>query len=246
MKIDERVYLVASGAFGVGMSHDLDCNVYLLDGGTEYALIDSGVGESVAQVAARFTAEGLDTKKLKYILLTHGHLDHSGACRAFCDRFQTKVICSPRTAEALEKGDEEAISLADAKRAGVYPDHYRLAPCPVSRRVEDGEVFQVGDCQVQALSTPGHSKDMVSFLVRHNQRRLLFCGDTIFYGGKILLSNIKDCDVQDYVRSVLRLAGFEFEGLFPGHQLWVVSGGDGHVKMAKSYLDKLLLPPNLL
>ena len=237
---------MASGALGVGMSHELDCNVYLLDGGTEYALIDAGVGASMGQVAARLTAEVLDPQKLKYILLTHGHLDHSGACRAFYDCFQTQVICSPRTADALEKGDEEAISLADAKRAGVYPGHFCLEPCPVARRVEDGEVFQVGDCQVQALATPGHSKDMISFLVRSNQRRLLFCGDTIFCGGKILLSNIKDCDVQDYVRSILRLAGLEFDGLFPGHQLWVMNGGDAHVKTAKSCLDKLLLPPNLL
>jgi len=246
MRVDERVYLVASGALGVRMSADRDCNVYLLDGGTEYALIDSGVGESVAQVVAHVVAEGLSPQKLKYVLLTHGHLDHSGACRAFYERFQTRVVCSARTADALEKGDEEAISLAEAKRAGIYPDHYRLEPCPVWRRIADGEVIQVGDCRVQALATPGHSKDMLSFLVQYNQRRLLFSGDTIFCGGKILLSNIKDCDVQDYVRSILSLAKLDFEGLFPGHQLWVVRGGNDHVIAARSCLDRLLLPPNLL
>lgn len=246
MKIDERVYLLASGALGVRMTHDLDCNVYLLDGGSEYALIDSGVGESVSQVAERILADGLDLKRLRYILLTHGHLDHSGACRAFYERFQTQVICSDRTAQALEKGDEAAISLGPAKMAGVYPAHYRLDPCPVMRRVADGDSFQVGDCRVEALLTPGHSKDMVSFLVRYNRRSLFFCGDTIFHGGKILLSNIEDCSIQDYGRTIIRLAGLGLEGFFPGHQLWDLRGGDTHIKTAESYINRLLLPPNLL
>lgn len=246
MKINERVHLVASGSCGVRMSHDLDCNVYLVNAGTDYILIDSGVGESVGQVVEHIAADGLDPGKLKYILLTHGHLDHSGACRAFYDRFQTKVICSGQTADALEKGDEDAISLPDAKRAGIYPGHYRLEPCPVAHRVDDGDIFQFGDCHVRVLSTPGHSKDMISFLITYDQHRMLFCGDTIFYGGRVLLSNIKDCDVQDYVSSIKRLADLPFDGLFPGHHLWVMSRGDSHVKTATSYLDRLLLPPNLL
>jgi glyoxylase-like metal-dependent hydrolase (beta-lactamase superfamily II) len=246
VKIDERVHLLASGAQGVRMTHDLDCNVYLLNGGTEYALIDAGVGDSVQQVEAVMLADGLDPRKLRYILLTHGHLDHSGACHAIYERFRCQVICSDLTANALENGDEDAIHLRVAKEVGAYPAHYRLTPCPVKQRVADGDSFQVGDCHVTALLTPGHSKDMTSFLVRYNRRTLFFCGDTIFHGGKILLMNVADCSVQDYAGTIRRLGELRLEAFFPGHLLWVLRDGDSHIKTALSYMDKFLFPPNIL
>ncbi len=33
MKITDSIYIVASGKWGFGMTHELDCNVYLVDGG---------------------------------------------------------------------------------------------------------------------------------------------------------------------------------------------------------------------
>lgn len=92
MKIDERVYLVASDALGVSMSTPFDCNVYLLDGGSHYALIDAGVGEDPTAIVEQIVRDGLDAKKVRDILLTHGNLDHAGGCRVLHDRFHAGVI----------------------------------------------------------------------------------------------------------------------------------------------------------
>jgi hydroxyacylglutathione hydrolase len=246
MQIHKRIHLLASGALGTGMTHALDCNVYLLDGGSEYAVIDAGVGQSVPDVLAGLDAAGLKIEKLRYLLLTHGHLDHSGGCRAFHDRLGVAVCCSTATAEALENGDEEAISLNLAKRAGLYAASFRLEPCPIARRLMDGDLLQIGECTVQVVRTPGHSSDMLSFLVHHEEQKLLFCGDTIFQGGKILLSNIPDCSIQDYARTVARLSELEPDALFPGHQLWTLRDASAHIKTAMGYFNRLLLPPNLL
>ena len=43
MKIVEDIYVVGGGNYGIGISASLDCNIYLIDGGTESALIDAGV-----------------------------------------------------------------------------------------------------------------------------------------------------------------------------------------------------------
>ena len=40
MKLTQDLYVVGGGRFGFGLSGELDCHVYVLDGGSELALID--------------------------------------------------------------------------------------------------------------------------------------------------------------------------------------------------------------
>ena len=42
MQISPHIHLVGSEQFG--LSHPLDCNCYLIDGGSELALVDAGLG----------------------------------------------------------------------------------------------------------------------------------------------------------------------------------------------------------
>ena len=51
---------------------------YLLDGGDELALIDTTVFEDVYQVIEGIWELGFDPRKIKNILLSHCHIDHSG------------------------------------------------------------------------------------------------------------------------------------------------------------------------
>lgn len=43
MKLTD-IYAVGGGRMGFGISGPLDCHVYLLDGGSELALVDPGLG----------------------------------------------------------------------------------------------------------------------------------------------------------------------------------------------------------
>ncbi len=246
MRIAEGVYLIGSGALGANATHECDCNVYAVQCGDEYVLIDAGVGRETERLAENLCADGLAPGKIRRLLLTHYHLDHAGGARWFRENYEVEVCASPDTARALEAGDEEAISLAAAKRAGVYPPDFRFESCPVDHFFRNGDSFQLGDAQIEILATPGHSHDMISYLVRKPGRLLLFSGDTVFHGGKILLSDIYDCDVPAYCRSLRALAPYNIDGLFPGHLMWVVRDAQLHLKKAVEYLDRLLLPPNLL
>src|SRR2546426_12176093 len=87
---------------------------------------------------------------------------------------------------------------------------------------------------------------IVSYLFRTPRKTMLFSGDTLFFGGRILLSNVYDCNVQDSVCSLRKLARRAFDALFPGHGLWSVQGATIHLKAAIDALDRLLLPPNLI
>jgi glyoxylase-like metal-dependent hydrolase (beta-lactamase superfamily II) len=254
MRISPRVHLLASGRLGCSLSHPSDCNVYAVACGSAYLIVDTGVGVQTPRILEELAADGIDPARIEAILLTHAHLDHSGGARFLRDNLRVPVCASPGAAAALEAGDEEAISLSAARRAGIYSDDVRWDPCPVERILSGGDSFRAGDCVVTSLETPGHSADMLSFLIDSPDGGLLFSGDTIFSGGKILLQATWDCDLQATwdcdlqacCRSLRKLGELRFSGLYPGHGLWSVSEGMRHVETSLSWLNRLLIPPDFL
>jgi glyoxylase-like metal-dependent hydrolase (beta-lactamase superfamily II) len=87
------------------------------------------------------------------ILTTHGHADHVGAAAVVSDAVGAPVRIHP----------------ADAAMAGLS----RFEP------IEPEEVIDVGELQMRAIHTPGHTPGSTCFLLGD----LLFSGDTLFPGG---------------------------------------------------------------
>jgi hydroxyacylglutathione hydrolase len=246
VRIAQHVHLIGSGALGAGYSHPNDCNVYAVRCGPEYLLVDSGVGQDTENLLRELQADGIDPALVTTLLLTHGHLDHSGGARWFRDHLGLKVWASDATARAVETGDETAISLTAAKRAGGYPGDFTLPPCPVDRVLYDHDLWEFEGGRLEVLSTPGHSHDLLSFMIYHPGRVSLFSGDTVFHGGRILLSDVYDCDIPAYARTLRRLAALDVDALFPGHMMWTVREAHSHLRKAAEPLERLLLPPNLI
>lgn len=242
MKVTERIHVVGSGRAGFNLTDALDCHVYLLNGGDEYALIDAGAGMAPEQIVRRIEEDGLDPGRIRYLLLTHAHADHSGGAAWFRDRLGVTVVGSPETAEWVGRGDERAISLDVARRAGAYPAEYRFQACPVETTIEDGGTLQVGDVELTAVATPGHSKGKLSFVFREDGQVSAFTGDAIFPGGKILLQDIWDCSVQESCRSIERLHALDLDGLYPGHVSFAVQRGREHVEAAMAKVRQLVPP----
>src|SRR6266496_260986 len=71
------------------------------------------------------------------------------------------------------------VELAERTGAKIYVSH--LAPATYQRvALRDGGVVRVGPIEIQAMETPGHSPDSMSFLVRESSRPVtVFTGDTL-------------------------------------------------------------------
>src|SRR5579875_995437 len=246
MRLSERVFLIGGGTLGFGISHELDCHVYLIDGGREMALIDSGAGVTIEPIIQNIQRDGLDPGRLKYLLLTHAHADHAGAAFEWSRRFGVAVVASKEAGEYVGTGDEERISLAVAKRGGFYPEDYIFHPCPVERVLAEDDVFRVGDLALHVIETPGHCSGMLSFVLKEHDQRLLFDGDTVFHDGKLLITNVWDCNLQEYVTSVRKLAALKVDALLPGHLTISLSQGARHIQKAWDTLERLVVPPNIL
>ncbi len=237
--------MVGGGELGFGISHALDCHVYLIDGGSELALVDAGVGLEPERIVSNIRAEGLDLDRLKYLLLTHAHADHAGGCKQWNERFHVSLLASPEAGRFVRLGDESGISLTAAKVGGFYPPDYCFAACPVDRELREGQVVQVGDCEVHVFETPGHCCGMLSYMMTFQGKAHLFSGDTVFHGGKILVTNVYDCDLQQHVKSLRKLARLQVDVLLPGHLCVALDAGQVHIQKAVQYLDRMVLPPNI-
>ena len=102
---------------------------------------------------------------------------------------------------------------------------------------------------MMVIATPGHSQGHLSFLLEDASEgeamRLLFTGDALFPGGRILLQDTWDCDFNSALRSVERLAGLRPDQLFAGHLGPELSGVDATISAALDRIAHLLPPLNL-
>jgi glyoxylase-like metal-dependent hydrolase (beta-lactamase superfamily II) len=248
MQLTQEIHVVGGGWSGFGISGRLDCHVYLLDGGSELALVDPGLGlpGDFDLVLANIRGDGLDPRRIRKIILTHYHADHLGAGREAYDRLDAEVIASAFAAPAIQSGDEQAVALDVAKAAGFYPADYHLPACPVQRTLVEGDVVQVGELALHTWETPGHCDGHLSFWFQGRDRSYLLGADLVFWGGTVLLQNIHDCRIDAYAQSVFKLAQLEFDALLPGHLQISLKGGKAHVDKAAAAFRQLGVPPNLL
>jgi glyoxylase-like metal-dependent hydrolase (beta-lactamase superfamily II) len=246
MQLTERIHLVASGAQGFGLTHPSDCHAYLIDGGDAAALIDAGAGVEPGPTLARIAATGVPRERVRHLFVTHAHADHAGGAAALRERLGTEVACSPEVAAILRAGDETRASVDVGKAQGGYAPDYVYRATDVDLELQDRQRIRVGEVEIEVVAAPGHAIGHVVFLVHQPDRTDLFTGDTLLFGGRIILQDTWDCDLLAHLATVRRLGELRFEGLFPGHRTVSVSDGERHVRAAIAALDRGAIPPTLL
>jgi len=134
-------------------------NVYLLINGQEAAVID--VAHSNNDIKDTLDELGV---RLKYILVTHGHLSHVNSV------FKVKkdvggMVC-------LHKADAELLKEVDSH---LEPDLL----------LKDNVSLKLGKTMIKVLHTPGHTMGSLCYHLR--EASALFTGDTLLKGefGKI-------------------------------------------------------------
>ena len=245
MQLHERLHLVASGAHGFSLTHPSDCHVYLIDGGSELALIDAGAGVDPGSLLARLRRLAVDPDRIGHLFITHAHADHAGGAAALREALGVSVACTPEVATILRAGDEAGASVDVGKAQGTYAPEYVYRSCAVDLEVVDGQRIQVGDLVVEAIATPGHATGHACYLVHDGERSDLFTGDTLLFGGRIILQDTWDCDLRAHLDSLRHLAEQRFDGFYPGHLTFSVTAGRRHLQLALDALDRGAIPPTL-
>lgn len=213
MKLTDNVHLVGGGPFsGFGLTSAPDSHVYLVDGGSEIALIDCGLGlsDSFTELEANIAAAGFDPRDISTVFVTHHHADHAGGVHLAGERLGARIAISADSAHVIEAADEKASGLAAARDAGVFPSEAKLTPTLVDDRLADGDELDVGDTRIRFIATPGHCAGHGAYLLTGVGHDALFAGDAVFWAGRILLQAVPDCDLQASHESISRLAALDF------------------------------------
>ena len=161
-------------------------NSYIVGSG-ELVLIDPGPAIDSHIDALR----GAVGDRLKWILCTHTHLDHSPAARALKE--STGATVAGRIAKQDGRQD-----------AAFAPD----------RILNEGESIRADGITLQAVHTPGHASNHLCYLLE--EARLLFTGDHVMQGSTVVISP-PDGDMHAYLASLGKLLTLDLAALAPGH-----------------------------
>lgn len=168
--------------------------LYLLVGERASMLVDTGVTDSMTQVAVPYAAQlGLDPDRLRYLVCTHSDFDHLGGNQAALDAFpQALLVC-----HVLDRPMVEDLDALITHRYGEFLAEHGYddtdedakayirqvsAPAPVDLAVTGGERVRLSpDWDVELIHTPGHSWGSLS--VWDPRSRTMIAGDAVLGDG---------------------------------------------------------------
>ncbi len=102
---------------------------------------------------------------IKYIINTHGHIDHIGANGKLKEELKVPILLCK---EDLELYNNPGFGLRIAFRKQPGPDDF----------ISQGDLIEFGNLYLSVTSTPGHTSGGVCLL----GGSAVFCGDTLFAG----------------------------------------------------------------
>ena len=161
-------------------------NSYIV-GDRELVLIDPGP-DIESHAKALIAAVG---NRLKWIVCTHTHLDHSPAAHA------VKAATGAPIAGAVCAQDGR-------QDAQFVPD----------RVLSEGDTVSVEGVTLRAIQTPGHVCNHLCYL--YEQRKLLFTGDHVMQGSTVVITP-PNGSMRDYLSSLDKVLGLDIAELAPGH-----------------------------
>jgi len=229
LEILKDVYLVAGGRYNY--TNPLNCNVYLIDGGKELALIDSGAGLD-SSVVNSIKSLGFNPKDITLIINTHSHWDHARGNKEIKEVSKCKIAIHESGVDVIEKGP--------------WPYNLKFEPVHVDLRLKDGDIISIGPYDLQVIYTPGHTPDGICLLTTMEKKKVLFSGDTAQAWGILGVTNAYT-DFKAYKQSIEKIADLKADVLLPGHGIFILSNAYEHIdflvdKISCIWEDFILFP----
>jgi len=185
-------------------------NLYLIDGGSEYLLLDVGLEETLDEVIDLIRSLDFPLSKCKMLVATHADADHVQGLAMARERLKAKTAAHPRAAVLLESWDEVQTYAVISAQDFRVP----MPPCKIDVRLDEGDVIPVGNVELKVWHTPGHTPGQLSFKLGD----LLFSGDNIYKDSCVgVIDAHHGSSIPDYIRSLKRILADDAAYLLPSH-----------------------------
>ena len=142
---------------------ELEVNCYIIGDSkkNEWAVIDpGGDAEKILEVIREKNA------RVKFILNTHGHPDHTGANSKIKEKTNAPLYIHKADATLVSGLFNQLARLTGIKGSPFKPDHF----------LEEGDELPLGDISLKVFHTPGHTRGGICLFFD----KVLFSGDTLF------------------------------------------------------------------
>lgn len=191
MKVHDGIFLLD----GAGM----DANVYCIN---SKVLVDTGSGMFFEETMEQMDKYGIDKNKIKKIVLTHEHFDHTGAAQDMKEELDAKLLAH-KDADVTEESSLSAQFDQDFEK----PD--------IDGRLKEGDSIKAGEYNFEVIHTPGHSPGGISLW--DSNLKILVSGDLLFLDG-FGRTDIPGGDREIIKKSLKRVKDLgDVKILLPGH-----------------------------
>lgn len=201
----------------------LRANLYLVRGRDRDVLIDTGLG--LASLVRRLPR--LFERRVLAVA-THRHFDHVGGLAEFdavavhrddADAVATgevfaSLVIEDYPPEELSGYDAPEMLLTALPHEGFDPATYRIEPVTPTLVLDDGDVLDLGERKLSVLHLPGHTPGEIGLW--EDETGTLFSGDCVYESG-VLLDELPESDIDDYVQSMERLRDLPVQVVHGGH-----------------------------
>jgi metallo-beta-lactamase class B len=128
----------------------------LITGEDGHVLIDSGTEAGAELVAANIRELGFKLGDIRFLLISHEHIDHVGGIARLQQLTGATLVGSAAAEKVLNSG----IPSADDPQAGM---HKPFPAANVGRVVGEGSDVRLGNLRLFAMTTPGHTPGATSW-----------------------------------------------------------------------------------
>lgn len=163
----------------------------------ELTIVETSASPSIPYLLKGLKRLNIDPSDIKYIIVTHIHLDHAGGAGLFLENCpNAKVIVHPKGYRHLAN-PEKLIAGARAVYGSDFDKLFNpILPIPEERLIAkaDGDSLELSEnCTLTFYDTPGHAKH--HFSIYDPISNGVFTGDTtgVYY------PELLDCDVELYL-----------------------------------------------
>jgi hydroxyacylglutathione hydrolase len=140
---------------------------------------------------------------VKYIVNTHGHIDHVMGNREMAEKTGAKVIIHEADAERMLVTSPDILAMFGAEN-----------PPPSDIQVKNGDLIRVGNIELKVIHTPGHTPGGMCLYIEG----MVFTGDSLFVGsiGRTDFPGSSYKDLEDSIRTRVYTLP-ENTIVYPGH-----------------------------
>jgi glyoxylase-like metal-dependent hydrolase (beta-lactamase superfamily II) len=152
---------------------------YLRVQGNEATFVETNTAHAVPKLLAALAGEGLAPEQVRWVIVTHVHLDHAGGASALMRALpNATLLAHPRAARHLVDPSKLVASAEAVYGAARFEKLYgTIEPIDAGRvrSLDDGATVPLGDATLRFLYTRGHANH--HFIVHDPAREAVFTGD---------------------------------------------------------------------